>query len=86
MPRRARYCPAGTCFHVLNRVVARLTLFEKPSDYDAFERVLKEAWERETLPILAYAQSCNPSGRPAAAPFLPSELAGSHRPDRYIAP
>ena len=54
MPRRPRYCPAGTCFHVLNRAVARLTLFEKPSDYDAFERVLKEAWEREPLPIFAY--------------------------------
>ena len=29
MPRRPRNCPAGTCFHVINRAVARLTLFEK---------------------------------------------------------
>ena len=54
MPRRARYCPAGTCFHVLNRAVARLPLFEKLTDYEAFERVLEEAWEREPLPIFAY--------------------------------
>lgn len=40
MPRRHRVCPAGTCFHVLNRAVARLKLFEKIEDYEAFERVL----------------------------------------------
>ena len=54
MPRRPRICPAKTCFHVLNRAVARLTLFEKPDDYEAFEGVLKEAVERESLPIFAY--------------------------------
>ena len=27
MPRQPRVCPAGVCFHVLNRAVARLTLF-----------------------------------------------------------
>ncbi len=54
MPRRPRICPAGCCFHVLNRAVARLPLFEKPEDYEAFERVLGEAFEREPLPILAY--------------------------------
>ena len=54
MSRRPRYCPAGTCFHVLNRAVARLPLFEKQGDYEAFERVLEEAWQREPLPIFAY--------------------------------
>ena len=54
MPRRPRVCPPGFCFHVLNRAVARLTLFEKPEDYEAFERVLEEACEREALPIFAY--------------------------------
>ena len=54
MPRRPRCCPAGTCFHVHNRAVARLTLFEKPEDYLAFERVLEEAVAREKLPIYAY--------------------------------
>jgi len=54
MPRRPRICPAGVCFHVLNRAVARLTLFEKPADYEAFDRVLEEAFEREPLPIFSY--------------------------------
>lgn len=54
MPRRPRICPAGVCFHVLNRAVARLRLFEKREDYDAFERVLTEAFERYSLPIFAY--------------------------------
>ncbi len=31
------------CFHVINRAVVRLTLFEKAEDYEAFERVLKLA-------------------------------------------
>jgi len=53
MPRRPRICPAGVCFHVLNRAVARLPLFEKAADYEAFERVLAEAHEREPLPIFA---------------------------------
>jgi putative transposase len=39
---------------VLNRAVARLPLFEKAEDFDAFERVLAEAFERERLPIFAY--------------------------------
>jgi putative transposase len=54
MPRRPRICPAGTCFHVLNRAVARLPLFEKQDDYVAFEQVLAEAMERERLPLFAY--------------------------------
>jgi len=41
-------------FHVLNRAVARLTLFEKADDYEAFERVLAEAIAREQLPVFAY--------------------------------
>ena len=54
MPRRPRICPAGVCFHVLNRAVARLTLFEKDEDYEAFERVLEEAIARISLPIFSY--------------------------------
>ncbi|MDH3717694.1 MAG: hypothetical protein OES79_06180 [Planctomycetota bacterium] len=38
MPRRPRLGPAGVRFHVLNRAIARLPLFEKPEDYDAFQR------------------------------------------------
>ena len=55
MPRRPRICPAGVCFHVLNRAVARLPLFEKAEDYKAFERVLEESFERHPLPIYAYS-------------------------------
>ena len=40
---------------MLNRAVARLTLFEKQEDYEAFDRVLEEAFERQPLPIFAYS-------------------------------
>ncbi len=53
MPRRARVCPAGVCFRVLNRAVARFTLLEKAEDYEAFERVLAEGFQRVPLPIFA---------------------------------
>ena len=42
MPRTARVAPGGMVFHVLNRGVARMQLFEKAGDYEAFERVLSE--------------------------------------------
>ncbi|MBS0203764.1 MAG: transposase [Planctomycetes bacterium] len=42
------------CFHVLNRAVARLPLFEKLDDYAAFERVLSEAHQLFPLPILSF--------------------------------
>ena len=45
MPRRPRVCPGGTCFHVLNRAVARLPLFEKAGDCAAFARVMVEGQE-----------------------------------------
>ncbi|MFK7819075.1 MAG: transposase [Planctomycetaceae bacterium] len=53
MPRTKRVCPANEVFHVLNRSVARLTLFEKPEDYDAFMRVVDETWQVVQLRILA---------------------------------
>ncbi len=43
MPRSARHAPGGYVYHALNRAVARLPLFDKPADYDAFERALLEA-------------------------------------------
>ena len=54
MPRRPRICPGGTCFHVLNRAVAPLPLFEKLEDYEAFERVLIETHAQFPLPLLCY--------------------------------
>jgi len=53
MPRTKRVCPAGEVFHVLNRSVARLTIFENPEDYDAFMRVIVETWQQIPLPIFA---------------------------------
>ena len=53
MARTKRICPAGEVFHVFNRAVARLTIFEKPEDYAAFMRVVEETWEIVPLPIYA---------------------------------
>ncbi len=54
MPRRGRSIVGGMAYHVLNRAVGRQTLFEEPADYDAFERVLEAAHQREPLRILGY--------------------------------
>ncbi len=40
---------------MLNRAVARLPLFERAADYEAFTEVLQEALRRERLPIFAYS-------------------------------
>jgi putative transposase len=53
MPRRIRLCPQGEVFHVLNRAVARLTIFEKPEDYDSFLQVIDQTWKVVPLPIFA---------------------------------
>jgi putative transposase len=49
MARTKRICPAGEVFHVLNRAVARLTIFEKPEDYAAFIRVVGQKRCQEPL-------------------------------------
>jgi putative transposase len=54
MPRRARSITGGYLYHVLNRANARATLFKKRADYEAFERVLEQAFERVPLRILSY--------------------------------
>lgn len=41
-------------FHVLNRGVRRLRLFDRPGDYRAFLKVFREAQERIPLRCLAY--------------------------------
>jgi putative transposase len=41
-------------FHVLNRGVGRRTLFEKESDYLAFEKVLAETLHTRPMRICAY--------------------------------
>jgi REP-associated tyrosine transposase len=54
MPRMARRTPKGWVYHALNRAVARLPLFQRQADYEAFERVLAEVHQRVPLEILAY--------------------------------
>jgi putative transposase len=54
MPRIARQAPPGWIYHALNRAVARLPLFRKVADYEAFELVLDEARARVPIDILAY--------------------------------
>ena len=46
MGRPKRAADGGLIYHVLNRANARMTIFEKKEDYEAFERVLEEAVER----------------------------------------
>ena len=45
----------GMVFHVLNRGVARMQLFEKAADYQAFEQVLRDTLDQSPMRICAYA-------------------------------
>ena len=69
MGRPGRGADGGLIYHVLNRANARMTIFEKPEDYAAFERVLEEAVERTKTRLLAYCVMFNglASGPLAAA-------------------
>ncbi len=54
MPRPPRLAPAGYCFHVLNRAIARAGIFDEPGDYLSFEAILREALKLFALELLAY--------------------------------
>jgi putative transposase len=54
MPRRLRLATGGIVYHVLNRRVGGLPLFQKASDYAAFEGVLEEGYDRTGIRIVAY--------------------------------
>lgn len=54
MGRPLRAAPGGIVYHVLNRANARMTIFEKSGDYEAFEKALEEAVERVEMRLLAY--------------------------------
>jgi hypothetical protein len=45
MARRTRCSDAGYVYHVLNRAVGRATLFDKPSDSAAFEKLVRKLGE-----------------------------------------
>jgi len=53
MPRRPRVATGGLAYHVLNRRVGRLPLFEKSADYVAFEKILAEAHAQTRIRITA---------------------------------
>lgn len=55
MGRPKRVDAGGYVYHVLNRGNGRMTIFDDAGDYDAFERILEEAREREPgVGLLAY--------------------------------
>jgi len=54
MPYRKRVGTAGVVFHVLNRGVRKLRLFDRPQDDRAFLKVFREAQERIPNRCLAY--------------------------------
>jgi putative transposase len=54
MARRTRSSDAGYVYHVLNRAVGRARIFDTSADYAAFEKVLRQAWERTPMRLLAY--------------------------------
>lgn len=54
MGRALRTTAGGLVYHVLNRANARMRVFNKPADYEAFERILAEAVQRVKMRLLAY--------------------------------
>jgi putative transposase len=54
MGRPKRADDGGLIYHVLNRANARMTIFDKDADYEAFERVLEAAVQRYQTRLLAY--------------------------------
>ena len=54
MGRAKRADDGGMVYHGLNRANARAKIFERPEDYAAFERVLKEALDRVDMRVLSY--------------------------------
>jgi REP-associated tyrosine transposase len=59
MPRRSRGPMPELVYHVLNRGVRRATLFDSPSEYLIFERVLMRAVQRFNVRVLAYCAMPN---------------------------
>src|SRR5271165_4419168 len=59
MPRASRSFPGGLVYHVLNRGVGRITLFEKDGDFLAFERVVEESLRTCQMRICAFCTLSN---------------------------
>jgi putative transposase len=54
MPRVARSAPPGYIYHVLNRSVGKMHMFRRDADYDAFQRIMLDAYQRHPIRILSY--------------------------------
>ena len=54
MGRPKRATKGGQIYHVWNRANARMTIFEKDEDYEAFERIVMDAKERSEMRIVSY--------------------------------
>ncbi|MBI2827348.1 MAG: transposase [Planctomycetia bacterium] len=54
MPRTARLAPGGMVFHVLNRGVGRMRLFDKDADFDAFERIVEKTLRTRPMRMIAW--------------------------------
>jgi putative transposase len=54
MPRLARVAEPGWVYHVMNRTVGKYRMFRTDADFEAFGRIMLEAYEREPMRILAY--------------------------------
>jgi len=54
MGRPPRVSAGGYAYHVINRANARIRIFEKEGDYEAFEEVIKEAVERTGMRLMSY--------------------------------
>jgi len=54
VPRRRLHESAGFVFHVLNRGVRRMTVFEDAPAYGSFLRALQQGQERTSIRLLAY--------------------------------
>lgn len=54
MGRPHRAARGGLVYHVLNRANARMTIFDKDADYQAFENILEQSVDRVGMRLLAY--------------------------------
>lgn len=54
MARKPRLDLPGRAFHLINRAVGRLQLFNNPQDYLLFMKIFREAWEITPIEIYAY--------------------------------
>ena len=54
MPRRPHHASGEFVFHVFNRAIQDLVLFEAAADYDAFLGLLAQARSRIPIRLLAF--------------------------------